>query len=71
MMSESNAGTFSAKDRVYDNSNYAKRVRFYVGELNTVLKKAPDGVKVRLDILDMSTLSGREECINVTISQEI
>lgn len=51
---------------------YADRVRDAVAALNAVIKNKPaHSIRVRLDILDMSTTAGRGEYVNATITKEL
>lgn len=54
-----------------EEKEYANSVREAVTTLNALLREKPSTINVRVDLIDMSTLSGRVEAITTKITKDI
>jgi hypothetical protein len=50
---------------------FADAMRNAVREVNELARRVPDGISVRFDVLDFSTVRGQSEQINVLITKRI
>jgi hypothetical protein len=50
---------------------FADAMRDAVREVNELCRRVPDGIAVRFDVLDFSTVRGQSEQINVSITKRI